>query len=105
MEEVRKAIQFLRDRDLYPDVKVIEGVSSDPEAIIGGKKVLIFCSANYLGLANDPKLKNAVVEGIRKYGLHPTGARLISGTLDVHLALERATAKFKDAEDCATFTT
>jgi len=105
MEEIRKAIKFLRDRDLYPDVKVIEGVASDPVATIDGRKILVFCSANYLGLANDPILKNAVIEGIKRYGLHPTGARLVSGTLDAHLKLERATARFKDAEDSVVFTT
>lgn len=104
MEEIRKAIQYLRERDLYPDVKVIQGVSSDPEVMIDGRKVHNFCSANYLGLANDPILKKAVVEGIRRYGLHPTGSRLVSGTLDIHLELEKETAKFKDAEDSVIFT-
>lgn len=105
MEAIRKTIKFLRDRDLYPDVKVVQGVSSDPEAIIDGRKVLVFCSANYLGLANDKTLKETVIEGVRQYGLHPTGARLVSGTLDVHLQLEQATARFKDAEDSIIFTT
>lgn len=105
MEEIRKIVRFLHDRDLYPDVKVIEGVSSDPEATIEGRKILIFCSANYLGLANDPILKKEVIEGIRKYGLHPAGARLVSGTLDVHLKLEQATARFKDAEAAIVFPT
>lgn len=105
MEDIRKIVRFLHNRDLYPDVKVIEGVSSDPEATIEGRKILIFCSANYLGLANDPILKKSVIEGIRKYGLHPAGARLVSGTLDIHLKLEQATARFKDAEDAIVFPT
>lgn len=105
MKEIRKIVSYIENTGLYPDVKTIDGVSSDPEVIVDGKKVLSLCSANYLGLANDEILKSAVIEGVRKYGLHPTGARLVSGTLNVHLELEKVTAEYKDAEDAMTFTT
>lgn len=103
--EIDRIIRYLKDTGLYPDVRTIDGISSDPEVIINGKKILSLCSANYLGLANNETLKNSVIKGIKKYGLHPTGARLVSGTLDVHLELEKVTAELKETEDSMTFNT
>lgn len=63
----------------------------------GSEKVL-FCSNNYLNLANDPRVKQAAVEGIEKYGFGAAAARLVSGTMAPHAQLEEAFAAFLHKE-------
>jgi len=105
MKKIYETLDAINKTGWVPNIKVIQGVSSDPEVTIDGKKVLLLCSANYLGLANDREVKNAMIEGIEQYGLHPTGSRLISGTQDIHLKLEKEVADFKKQESAMLFTT
>lgn len=110
MEEISKKIsEFLKEvrgRDLYPEIKIVEGgVSSEPEFIVDGKKVLSFCSGNYLGLANNKKIKKAIIEGLYRYGIHPSGSVLVSGTLAIHRKLEKEIANFIGKEDAMIFNT
>ena len=84
---------------------VTDGLSSEPEIVIEGHRVTSFASANYLGLANDARVKAAVVDGIERYGLHPCGSRCVSGTLDVHRELEKWIAEFKGVADALLFPT
>lgn len=107
MQEIKEIIKLLKSKKLYPEIKTVDegSISSQPEFIIKGKKVLSFCSANYLGLANDPRVKKAIIEGIQKYGIHPSGSVLISGTLDIHRKLEKEIAKFLNKEDAMIFNT
>jgi len=65
--------------------------------------VLNFCSNNYLGLANHPKIVEAAKEATKKYGVGPAAVRSIAGTMDLHVQLEQRLAKFKGAEDVITF--
>ena len=76
---LRKQVQDLRDQHLFNNILTIESAIG-PEIIIGGKKVLNFCSNNYLGLANNPKLKSAAITAIKKYGIGPAAVRAIAGT-------------------------
>ena len=99
MKLIKKVLKKIKEKGYYPEIKVVNGISSEPIINIEGKEVLLFCSANYLGFANDPEIKKAVIDGINKYGLHPVGATLISGTLDIHRKLERRMAEFKGTED------
>src|SRR3989338_11327985 len=64
---------------------------------IDGKKYLNLCSSHYLGLAEDPRIKKAVIEAVEKYGMG-TGYRTLAGTHELHLRLEKALADFKNAE-------
>jgi 8-amino-7-oxononanoate synthase len=102
---VRTVVANIKKYGFYPPTLVTEGLSSEPEVLVEGHAVTSFASANYLGLANDPRVKKAVIDGIERYGLHPTGARLVSGSLDVHRELERRTAEFKGTEDAMLFAT
>ncbi len=72
---------------------------------VDGKRVLNLCTNNYLGLANDDRLKEAgPCRAIDAYGVGPTAVRSIAGTLAVHVELEKAVAAFKGVEDaCFTF--
>jgi glycine C-acetyltransferase len=67
--------------------------------IVDGKRVLNFCTNNYLGLANHPKLKAAARQAVDEWGAGPTAVRSIAGTLTLHVELERRLAAFKGVED------
>lgn len=105
LNEIKNSLKIIKEKKLYPRIRVVDGISSEPEIIVEGKKVLLFCSGNYLGLANHPDIITAIKEGLDKYGIHPTGSRLVSGTLDIHVKLEKKVAEFKHAEDAMIFTT
>jgi glycine C-acetyltransferase len=81
------------------------GGPSTPWCHIDGKKVLMFCSNNYLGLSNHPRLKEAALEAIRTHGAGSGSVRPIAGTMDVHMELERRLARFKGAEASLVYQT
>ena len=70
---------------------------------VDGKKVLNFCSNNYLGLANHPRLTAAAKDAIDRFGVGPGAVRTIAGTMTLHEELERKLAEFKRAEGVITF--
>ena len=76
-----------------------------PEVIIDNRRLLMIGSNNYLGLANDPRVKEAAIEAIRKYGTSCTGSRFLNGTLHMHLELEERLAKFVGLEAALVFST
>jgi glycine C-acetyltransferase len=71
---------------------------SAPWVEIDGRRVLMFCSNNYLGLSNHPKLKEAAIAATRSHGVGSGSVRPIAGTMDLHMELERRLARFKHAE-------
>lgn len=71
--------------------------------MVDGQKVLNFCSNNYLGLANHPRLVGAAKTALDKYGVGPAAVRTIAGTMDLHLELESRLATFKGVEAALTF--
>ncbi len=68
---------------VYPYFRKIES-EQDTEVIINGKKVLMFGSNSYLGLTNHPKIKEAAISAIRKYGYGLCWFPFLNGTLDIH---------------------
>ena len=96
--------QELVDKTLDWRLKTIQG-PSEPVAIVDGKEVLILCSNNYLGLTTHPKLKEAAIQATRKYGVGSGAVRAISGTMDLHMELEKRLAKFKGSEASLTYPT
>lgn len=104
MEKIKETLKEITKSGWAPDIKVIQGASSDPVVVIDGRRILLMSSANYLGLANDRELKDAVKEGIDKFGLHPSSSRLVSGTQNIHLEVEKEIAKFKNQESGMIFT-
>ncbi len=88
----------LMSQGLYPYFRVIES-AQDPEIIMNGRKMVMVGSNNYLGLTNHPKVKEAAIEAIRKYGTGCAGSRFLNGTLNIHVELEEKLAQFirKDA--------
>jgi len=77
---------------LYPYFRAIES-DQDTEVLINGKKVLMFGSNSYLGLTCHPKVKEASIKAIEKYGTGCAGSRFLNGTLDIHIALEEKLAR------------
>ena len=71
--------------------------------VINGKRVLNFCANNYLGLANHPRLVEAAIKAMQKYGVGPGAVRSIAGTMSLHLELEQRMAQFKHVEAAITF--
>jgi 7-keto-8-aminopelargonate synthetase and related enzymes len=65
----------------------------------------MFGSNSYLGLSDDPRLKEAAIEAIRKYGTSCSGSRFLNGTLDIHLALEEKLARLVGKEEAVTYST
>jgi len=104
-----KCVKFTSARDImaagvYPYFKKIES-EQGPEVIIEGKKKIVVCSNNYLGLANHPKVKEASIAAVRKYGTSCTGSRFLNGTNDLHEKVERKFARFVGKESAILFTT
>ncbi|MEK7307762.1 MAG: pyridoxal phosphate-dependent aminotransferase family protein, partial [Nitrospirota bacterium] len=98
------AAKEIIDAGIYPYFRVIES-AQDPEVIVGGKKMIMIGSNNYLGLTNHPKVKEAAIEALRKYGSGCAGSRFLNGTLDIHVNLEAKLARFMRKEDALIFST
>ena len=98
------AAKEIMDAGIYPYFRVIES-AQDPEVIVGGKKMIMIGSNNYLGLTNHPRVKEAAIEALRKYGSGCAGSRFLNGTLDIHVNLEKKLARFMRKEAALVFST
>lgn len=96
--------QQIQQMGLYPYFRTIES-EQDTVVKINGKDVLMFGSNSYLGLTNHPKLKEASIKAIEKYGSGCAGSRFLNGTLDIHLELEAKLAKYVGKEGALVFST
>jgi len=88
----------------YPYFRVVES-EQNPEVMVQGKKMIMLGSNNYLGLTSHPKVKEAAIEAVKKYGSGCAGSRFLNGTLDIHVKLEEKLAKFFRKENALTFST
>jgi glycine C-acetyltransferase len=92
----------LKEAGLYTTIRTLESPQG-AWLTVDGREVLNFCSNNYLGLANHPKLVEAAKKAIDSYGVGPSAVRTIAGTMEIHLELERRMAEFKGVEAAVTF--
>lgn len=104
-----KCGKFTRAKELmsvgiYPFFRVIES-AQDPEVIMSGRRMIMVGSNNYLGLTNHPKVKEASIEAVKKYGTGCAGSRFLNGTLDIHVKLEEKLAHFIRKEAALVFST
>jgi len=88
----------------YPYFRVITS-EQDTEVICNGKKMLMMGSNSYLGLTNHPRVKEAAIKAIQKYGSGCAGSRFLNGTLDIHIELENELAKFVGKEEAICYPT
>lgn len=109
MDLFNKCLEFTRADDIkalgfYPYFRPIEE-NEGPVVQIEGRKVVMAGSNNYLGLTAHPKVKEAALDAIRKYGTGCSGSRYLTGTLDLHIELERRLAQFFGLEAVLLFST
>lgn len=102
LQWIEEEIQQLQQAGLYNRIRTL----SSPQGawlVVDGKKVLNFCSNNYLGLANHPRVVGAAHRAMESHGVGPGAVRSIAGTMDLHLQLEDRLARFKGVEAAITF--
>jgi glycine C-acetyltransferase len=99
---IRDEVQALKDQGLYNTICTIDGPQG-AHLTVNGQKVLNFCSNNYLGLANDPRLVRAAKAALDRYGVGPGAVRTIAGTMTIHTDLEEALARFKGVKATISF--
>jgi 7-keto-8-aminopelargonate synthetase-like enzyme len=100
VEQVRRAQEF----GIYPYFTPIES-AQDHHVKIDGKEFIMLGSNGYLGLAADPRMKEAAIKAIEKYGSTCSGSRFLNGTLDIHVKLEEDLAEFYQKEGAIVFST
>jgi len=95
--------QFMA-KGVYPYFRCIDS-EQDTEVMMSGKKVLMFGSNSYLGLTSHPRIKEAAIEAVRKYGTGCAGSRFLNGTLDIHIQLENELAEFVGKDEALVYST
>ncbi len=104
MQSLQAALDQRRREGLYRQRRVTDGAQG-PELVVDGRRMLSFCSNDYLGLAADPRLGEAVNRGVARYGVGSGAAHLISGHSAAHHALEEELAEFTGRERALLFST
>lgn len=99
---IQDELDGLRQAGLFNTIRTL-GSPQGAWLTVDGQRVLNFCSNNYLGLANHPRLVEAARRALEAYGVGPAAVRTIAGTMDLHLELERRLAAFKGVEAAITF--
>ena len=89
---------------LYPYFRMIES-GQDAQVEMHGQKISMFGSNNYLGLTSHPRVKEAAIAAIKKYGTGTAGSRFLNGTLDIHIELEHRLARFVNKDAALAFST
>ncbi|MBU5615077.1 8-amino-7-oxononanoate synthase [Geomonas azotofigens] len=101
MQTFAEELDQLRSEGLYRSMRVLKGAQGS-HVELDGKKVLLLCSNNYLGLADHPALRRAAVFGVA-FGTGSGASRLVSGTMELHAELEERIARFKGTEKALVF--
>ncbi len=103
-DDLNQRLAALREQGLYRELRRVDSPQS-PRIRVDGNMLLNFSSNDYLGLANEPLLKQAAIEAIERYGAGAGASRLICGSLAPHHELEDTLAQFKGTEAALTFST
>jgi 8-amino-7-oxononanoate synthase len=99
-----KEVQLLKLSAHYPYYRVIEE-NGGTEVVVDGRRLIMACSNNYLGLANDPRVVEAAAQAALRWGASTCGSRLLNGTLRLHEELDHRLARFLGKEAAACFST
>src|ERR1700716_3130574 len=102
LQYLHTQLEEWRAQGTYQRLRVLESESA-AEARFDGKQVINLASNNYLGLTTHPKLREAALGAVRKYGGGSGAVRTISGTMSIHMELEDRIAAFKHVEACVVF--
>jgi glycine C-acetyltransferase len=99
---IQDELQNLKDTGLYNRIRTLSSAQG-AWLVVDGQRVLNFCSNNYLGLADHPRIVQAARQAVEDYGVGPAAVRTIAGTMDLHLKLEERLAAFKGVDSAITF--
>lgn len=102
LQWIEDELNNLKESGLYNRIRTL----NSPQGAwleVDGQRVLNFCSNNYLGLANHPRIVDAARQAAADYGVGPAAVRTIAGTMDLHLRLEKRLAAFKGVAASITF--
>jgi glycine C-acetyltransferase len=102
LDFLKDELADLKNRGVFQPLRVVSGEQL-PTSIIDGKKVVNLSSNNYLGLATHPKMREAMIEATKKFGVGAGAVRPIIGTMDIHVQLEKKLAEFKHMESSLVF--
>jgi glycine C-acetyltransferase len=102
LDWVSREIEELKSSGRFIPIKILQS-SQGAWVKIDGKDMLNMCSNNYLGLANDPRVKKAAIDAIEEYGVGAGAVRSIAGTEEIHIKLEEKVAKFKHMESALVY--
>ncbi len=109
MDLFKKCYDFTQVKEaveagIYPYFHALQS-GQDTIVSMEGRRTIMIGSNNYLGLTSDPRVKEAAIKAVEKYGSGCSGSRFLNGTLDLHLELENALAEFLHKDACITFST
>ncbi len=102
MSFIEERLQELRELGLYRRLRLVSGPQG-PRVLLDGEPVLLLCSNNYLGLADEPVVREAAADAAARWGVGAGASRLVSGTMTVHRRLEERLAAFESTEACVLF--
>jgi glycine C-acetyltransferase len=102
LDWVTQELESLKTAGLYNHIRTIESPQG-AWLTVDGRRVLNFCSNNYLGLANHPEIVAAARKSVESMGVGPAAVRSIAGTMSLHVELEKRLAEFKGVEAAITF--
>lgn len=99
LDHIQKQLEDLKTQGLFKQEREIISPQDAEITIAGGKKVLNFCSNNYLGLADNIDIINAAIDSYDQYGFGLSSVRFICGTQTVHKQLEKRISEFLGTEE------
>lgn len=99
---IEERLERLRAEHRYRSLRCVD-TAQEARILLNGEPVLLFCSNNYLGLANHPALRAAAGEAVERFGCGSGASRLISGNMHLHEELEEKLARFKGYPACTLF--
>jgi 8-amino-7-oxononanoate synthase len=102
--ERAEQLRAAREADLLPYFRTLQSPAAPVVEMEGAERIMLG-SNNYLGLTADPRVVQGARDALERYGTGLTGSRLLNGTLDLHLQLEREIAEWMGTEDALVFTT
>lgn len=102
LAHLTEQLNDLKQRGTYFKLRILDD-EQGPVCSYDGKKVINLASNNYLGLCDDPRLREAAIAATQKYGVGSGAVRTIAGTMRIHMELEEKIAAFKGAEACVVF--
>jgi len=102
LAHLTEQLNDLKQRGTYFKLRILDD-EQGPICTYDGRKVINLASNNYLGLCDDPRLKEAAIAATQKYGVGSGAVRTIAGTMRIHMELEEKIAAFKGVEACVVF--